>query len=76
MLHYIVSHLRERAFVSDCQYISATIFDGLNNLKRENVLFGGRKKPSAEKGHPGPVSFCHELENLRIVYDGLTRMNV
>ena len=75
MLRYIVSHLRERALVSDCQYIPATIFDGLNNLKREKVLFGGRKKPSAEKGHPDPEAFCHELENLRIVYEGLMRKN-
>jgi hypothetical protein len=44
MLRYIVSHLRERALVSDCQYISATIFDGLNNLKREKVLLWRKKK--------------------------------
>ena len=60
MLRYIVSHLRERALVSDCQYISATIFDGLNNLKREKVLFRGRKKGKAQKkeaplGPPHPL---------------------
>ena len=37
MLRYIVSHLRERALSSDCQYISATIFDGLNNLKEKKA---------------------------------------
>ena len=35
MLRYFVSHLRERALASDCQYISATIFDGLNNCKEK-----------------------------------------
>ena len=46
MLRYIVSRLREQALSSDCQYISATIFDGLNNLiekKASNLL-------EAEKG--------------------------
>jgi hypothetical protein len=70
MLRYIVSHLRERALVSDCQYISATIFDGLNNLQREKVLFRGRKKPSAEKAIRVPGLF---IKNLRIVYEGLMR---
>ncbi len=55
MLRYIVSHLRERALVSDCQYISATIFDGLNNLKREKVLLWRKKKgQSPEKDPLGP----------------------
>ena len=60
MLRYIVSHLRERALVSDCQYISATIFDGLNNLKEKKSSFGGRKKGKAHKkedplGPPHPL---------------------
>ena len=66
MLRYIVSHLRERALVSDCQYISATIFDGLNNLKREKVLFGGRKKGKAQKKAirvPIFLSRIREFEN-------------
>ena len=62
MLRYIISHLRERALVSDCQHISATIFDGLNNLKREKVLFGG-KKAFGRKNHPGSEAFYHEFEN-------------
>ena len=37
MLRYIVSLLRERALSSDCHYISATIFDGLNNLIEKKV---------------------------------------
>ena len=50
MLRYIVSHLRERALVSDCQYISATIFDGLNNLKREkDSIFGVEKAYKKKK---------------------------
>ena len=51
MLRYIVSHLRERALSPDCQYISATIFDGLNNPKEKKTSFGGRKR-LRQKNHP------------------------
>ena len=50
MLRYIVSHLRERALSNDWQYISATIFDGLNNLKEKKTsFFWSRKKAAPEE---------------------------
>ncbi len=49
MLRYIVSHLRERALSSDRQYISATIFDGLNNPKEKKASFMRQKKGKAQK---------------------------
>ena len=45
MLRYIVSHLREQALSSDRQYISATIFDGLNNPKEKKAsLYEAEKR--------------------------------
>ena len=63
MLRYIVSRLREQALSSDCQYISATIFDGLNNLiekKASNLL-------EAEKGlKPRKKTIRVRGDNLRL----------
>ena len=37
MLRYIVSHLREQTLSSNWRYISATIYDGLNNRKEKKT---------------------------------------
>ena len=64
MLRSIFSHLRERALSNDWQYISATIFDGLNNLKEKKTpIFWSRKKPTAEKAVRILILF---ITNLRI----------
>ena len=50
MLLYIVSRLRERALPSDLRHISATIFDGLNNLKEKKTpILGVEEKGKARK---------------------------
>jgi hypothetical protein len=62
VLRYIVSHLRERALSTDCQYISATIFDGLNNCKEKkssNIL--EEEKGLRQKKPSGFGVLKHEL---------------
>ncbi len=67
MLRYIVSHLRERALTNGWQYISATIFDGLNNLKEKKTPIFGVEKRLRQKKPSGSRFFYHEFANLRIV---------
>jgi hypothetical protein len=62
MLRYIVSHLPERALSSDCQYISATIFDGLNNCKEKKSSLE-EEKSLRQKNCPDPDSIYQEFEN-------------
>ena len=62
VLRYIVSQLRERALSTDCQYISATIFDGLNNCKEKkssNTL--EKEKGLRQKKPSGFGVLKHEL---------------
>ena len=44
MLCYIDSHLRKRALSSNWRYISAAIYDGLNNRKEKKSSNLWRKK--------------------------------
>ena len=62
MLRYIVSHLRERALSSDCQYTSATIFDGLNNLKEKKSSLE-EEKSLRQKNYPDSDFIFQEFEN-------------
>ena len=63
MLRYIVSHLRERALSTDCQYISATIFDGVNNIKRKRAPILGARKKLTQKSCPDPKEFLRKMKN-------------
>ncbi len=68
MLRYIVSHLRERALSSDCQYTSATIFDGLNNLKEKKSSFWRKKKACGRKTIQIPILFFKNLRIRELLY--------
>lgn len=70
MLRYIVRHLRERALTNAWQYISATIFDGLNNLKEKKTpIFWSRKKPTAEK----PSGSILVIMSMRRINSSMTK---